>query len=167
MSEFPPKIAIVYYSKSGHSHQVAERLALALEADLFVLKTPRYALPIFGYMRAGFDSLRRKPSPLQHPLPAIKDHAAAIICGPVWTSYPAVPLISYLQQETHLPQIVGLMLTCGDHSPPQKAYMRAEQEFGRSFAAKAAIANSIEDQPQAETKIAEFVKAIREAIPPT
>jgi hypothetical protein len=118
-------------------------------------------------MRAGFDSLRRAPSQLQHPLPDIKDHAAVIICGPVWMSYPAVPLISYMQQETQLPQVVGLMLTCGGHLPQEKVFARAETELGRPFVAKDTIANDIEDQPKAETKIAEFAKAMNDALPPT
>jgi hypothetical protein len=166
MSASTPKIAIVYYTKTGHSRHVAERLALALDADIFSLHTPRYAFPYFGYMRAGFDSLRGAPSPLQLPLPDIADHDAVIICGPVWTSYPAVPLISYMQQEARLPQIMGIMLTCGDHSPPKKAYARAEKEFGRTFIAKSAIANGIEDQPEAEAKIIEFARSIRDAIAP-
>jgi flavodoxin len=165
MSDFIPRVAIICYSKTGHSWHVAERLALALDADLFAIQTQRYSFPFFGYMRAGFDSLRGAPAPLGHPLPDIKDHDAVIVCGPVWTSYPAVPLISYLQQETHLPFVMGLMLTCGDHSPPEKAYAKAEQELQRPFVAKAAISNNIEDQPEAETRIKEFARAIRDAIP--
>jgi hypothetical protein len=159
------KIAIVYYSKTGHSRHAAERLALALDADLFALHTPRYTFPFFGYLRAGLDSLRRTPSSLPRPLPDIKNHAAVIICGPIWTSYPAVPLISYMQQAPQLPQLVGLMLTCGSQSSPEKAYARAETELGRSFVTMATISNGIEDQPEAETKIAEFAKAMEDALP--
>ena len=164
MTDSTPKVAIVCYSKSGHSRQIAERLAAALGADIFDLRTPRYLLPFFGYMRAGFDSMRHTQAPLQYPLPDIAKYDAVIICGPVWTSYPAVPLISYMRQAKHLPSVIGLMLTSGDHSPPQKAYGVAEQELGRPFAAKSAISNNIEDQPEADTRIIEFTRVIRDAI---
>lgn len=164
MSDATPKITIVCYSKTGHSWNVAERLALVLDAQLFALQTQRYSFPYFGYIRAGIDSLRGAPTPLEHPLPDIKNDDAVIICGPVWTSYPAVPVISYLQQEPRLPRVVGLMLTCGDHSPPEKAYTMAEQEFGRPFVTKGAISNNIEDQPEADARIKEFASAIQDAL---
>jgi hypothetical protein len=56
------------------------------------------------------------------------------------------------------------MLTCGDHSPPEKAYAMAEQEFGRPFVTKGAISNSMEDQPEADARIKEFANAIQDAL---
>ncbi|MEJ8561967.1 hypothetical protein QTO30_12570 [Yoonia sp. GPGPB17] len=145
-----PKIAIVYYSKSGHSQLIAERLSTALGADVFALHTPRYGTPFFGYFRAGIDSLRRTRPPLAHPLPDIGGFDVAVLCGPIWTSYPAAPLISYMRQARNLPPVLGLMLTCGDHSPPEKAFAMAEVELGRGFQGKAAIGNSIENEPKAQ-----------------
>ncbi len=164
MPDTTPSIAIVYYSKTGHSQRVAERLAQVLDSEVFALRTPRYGFPVLGYLRAGFDSLRRAPAPLEHPLPDTRHHDALIICGPVWTSYPAGPLLGYLQQQTALPGVVGLMLTNGDHSPPEKAYAMAETELGRPFNATGAIANSIEDQPEAEARISAFASAIKDAL---
>ncbi len=151
-----PKIAIVCYSKSGHSRHIAEQLSEVLDADIYALTTARYMIPFFGYLRAGFDSVRRAPTPLTHPLPDIEGYDAAVLCGPVWTSYPAVPLISYMQQANYLPQVIGLLLTSGGHSPPQKAYAMAEQVLGRAFAVQEAIPNSIEDTPDMDDKIARF-----------
>jgi len=156
MSASAPKIAIVCYSKTGHSRHVAEQLSEVLDADIYALMTARYVFPLLGFLRAGFDSIRRAPAPLTHPLPDIKGYDAAIICGPVWTSYPAVPLISYMQQTSYLPPVVGLLLTSGEQSPPEKAYAMAEEVLGRAFAAQEVIPNSIEDTPAMHDKIARF-----------
>ena len=164
MPDSTPKIAIVCYSKTGHSWNVAEKLGLTLDADVYALRTKRYVFPFFGYMRAGFDSLRSAPAPLEHPLPDIRDHDAVIICGPVWTGYPAVPLLSYLQQETQLPEAVGLMLTCGETARPEKAFAIVAAELRRPLVAQDAISNSIEDQPEADQKIAAFANAMRDAV---
>lgn len=164
MSAKTPKIAIVYYSKSGHSGRVAERLAAVLGADLHQLRTPRYHVPFLGYMRAGLDSLRLVSSPLVQPLPDIQPYDAVIICGPVWTSYPAAPLLSYLRQQKNVPTVLGLLLTCGGHSPPEKAYAKAQKETGLRFVAEAAVSNSIEALPEAEGIITAFAEKILNAL---
>lgn len=167
MSAAAPNIAVVYYSKSGRSRSAAEKLAAALKADLCPLRIRRYGMPFLGYLRAGMDGLRQVQPQLQHPLPHIADRDAVVICGPIWTSYPATPLHSYLRQAEHLPPIVGLLLTCGDHSPPEKAYEMAEQVLGRHFVAKASIPNGLENTPEAQQTIKCFVTTILYAISPT
>lgn len=155
-----PKIAIVCYSKSGHSRQVADRIAAHLSTSVFALHTARYHMPFLGYLRAGLDSLRRNFSPLTHPLPDLTGYDAAIICGPIWTSYPAAPLSTFFKEAALLPPVLGLMLTHGNHSPPQKAFEQAEREIGRSFTAKDSISNNIENTPEAARRIADFARTV-------
>lgn len=155
------KTAIVYYSKSGHSRRAAELLADLLDADLHQLKTSRYRTPFLGYLRAGLDSLRLAKPSLAHPLPDLKRSDALVICGPIWTSYPAAPLRSYFQQVQHLPATLGLLLTCGDHSPPEKAYVLVEQELGRPLAAEAAIANDREMTTEERRILGDFADKLR------
>ncbi len=154
------KTAIVYYSKSGHSRRAAELLADLLDADLHQLKTTRYHTPILGYLRAGLDSLRLAKPSLAHPLPDLKRYDALVICGPIWTSYPAAPLRSYFQQVQHLPVTLGLLLTCGDHSPPEKAYILVEQELDHPLAVKAAIANDREMTTEEQRIFADFAATL-------
>jgi hypothetical protein len=44
-----------------------------------------------------------------------------ILGAPIWTSYAALPLRSFLSQKPDLPKRVALFLTHGSHSPAQKA----------------------------------------------
>ena len=156
-----PKIAIICYSKTGHSRNLAERLALMLDIDVFDLHTKRYGMPFFGFLRAGFDSVQGKLPPLQHPLPDIAGYDAAIICGAVWTSYPATPLISYMQEETQLPAALGLVLTHSDPKRPDDAFAKAEQAVGRPFVAVEAVLDKEVFLPSVEGRLAAFAEDMR------
>ncbi|MFG5383544.1 hypothetical protein [Yoonia sp. R2-816] len=160
MSKPDTKTAIVYYSKSGHSRRAAELLADILDTDLHQLKTTRYRTPFLSYLRAGLDSLRLAKPSLAHPLPELKRYDALVIRGPIWTSYPAAPLRSYFQQVQHLPATLGLLLTYGDHSPPEKAYALVEQELGHPLAVTAAIANDREMTTEEQRIFADFAATL-------
>lgn len=62
MSTASHDLCIAYYSRSGHSKRLAEKLAGELHTDLIEIAAPTYAGGILGYMRAGYDSLRQKGS---------------------------------------------------------------------------------------------------------
>lgn len=49
------------------------------------------------------------------------DYDLVLIGGPIWTSYPALPIRALLAGKPELPERVGLFLTYGGHSSPDKA----------------------------------------------
>ena len=164
MSETDPTTTVVYYSKSGHSHLAAQRVASALGATQYRLQTNRYGMPFLGYLRAGLDSLRQTRPPLTGLLPDLTGCDSLVICGPIWTSYPAAPLCSYLDQAANLPPVIGLLLTCGDHSPPEKAIALVESKLGRPLAATGAIPNKLENTAEGQKRLDDFIAATQQAI---
>lgn len=152
--------AIFLYSRSGHSRKVARWLKEHLPAELIETEFPQYASPIFGYARAGFDSLRQN-RPALPDLPDLKTFDLLILCGPVWTSYPSTPLRALLSNSQILPDKVALALTNGDHSPPEKAYATAESDLTRPLVATCCISNAIEGTPQMEEQLKAFVEDVR------
>lgn len=151
---------VVYYSLSGHTRRLADRIGVLLGADVFEIKADRYTWPIAGYMRAGFDSLRGARPKLQQPLPDLRGYDLVAIGGPVWTSYPATPLRSYLANLENLHCRVGLFLTNGDHSPPEDAWTLAEADFGQAFDTKLAISNATEATADAHERIDQFAQTL-------
>jgi hypothetical protein len=142
MDSLAAKTAIVVYSRTGHSLRAAERLAKSLNAEVIKLAAPRYGGPV-GYMWAGFQSIRQRGSLGPQSFSTLSNYDLVILCGPVWTSYPAIPLRGVLQS-IPLPPVVALFLTNGDHSPAAKAFDVGEADLGRSFAAKTSLANAKE-----------------------
>ncbi|SEW26426.1 hypothetical protein SAMN04488515_1921 [Cognatiyoonia koreensis] len=156
-------IAIVYYSRSGHSERLARILSERLNATLIHLVAPRYQSGLFAYLRAGFHSLRQTCDLPEQAFDTLARYRAVIICGPVWTSYPATPLRGLLRSDIPMPKTVGLFLTCADHSPAQKAFDTAEADFGGPFTATASLSNDDEGTDRETRQIDSFCQTILSA----
>ena len=112
MDNTPSKIGIVVYSRSGHSRRLAKKLADTLDATIIELNAPGYK-GAFGYMQAGYESLRQTCTLAPQSVTSLSDYDRIILCGPVWTSYPAAPLRGLLRSDITLPESVSLFLTSG------------------------------------------------------
>ncbi|MEM9638505.1 MAG: hypothetical protein AAGA94_12725 [Pseudomonadota bacterium] len=148
--------AVVYFSLYGHSERAARKLAEALSADLIALRAPSYRRSVVGYIRAAVDSLRQKCDLPPQEFTSLKRYHRLVLCGPVWTSYPATPLRGLLRSDVELPAQIGLFLTSGGHSPSQKAFDTAEADLGRPLAATAALGNSVEGTVEEEAILTRF-----------
>ena len=121
---------ILYYSRSGTTRTLAEALANALDADLAEITCPRYK-GLFGYLRAGHNSLKGKIPPIEMPDLHPADYDLVLLGAPIWTSYPAVPLRAFLANKPALPERVGLFFTYGGHSPAEAATTMTQDLLGK------------------------------------
>jgi len=88
---------VVYYSRSGHTRQVAELLAEKMTADLQELidQSPRKGL--FGWLKSGRDAIKEKETelaPLQHKP---EDYDLVLVGTPVWAAHPAPAVRTFLK----------------------------------------------------------------------
>ncbi len=114
------KTLILYYSRTGTTDKLAMLLQQELDADIEPIRCGRYA-GLWGYVRAAYDSLKRRLPDLETVNANLGDYDQLLVGGPIWTSYPATPLRAFLKANQSLPDRVGLFLTYGGHSPPEKA----------------------------------------------
>ena len=156
---------VVFYSRSGHSKRLASRLAADLQTTTIELTAPAYEARFFGYARAGFDSLRQTHALGPQTITSLDACDHVVICGPVWTSYPAVPLRGVLRGGIRLPHLVSLFLTAGSQALAQKAIAVAQADLGRPFVATAALANADEGTAEEERLITTFLSDLLAAHP--
>lgn len=162
MSKATPEICIAFYSRSGRSRRLAAKLSEELHADKVEITAPKYGGRILGYTRAGFDSLLQKGALTPQAFDTLTQYRHVILVGPVWTSYPAVPLRALMRKSDSLPQAVSLFLTSGAHSPPQKAFIVGSDDLGRPFVATGVLPNSAEGTAQEVRTIERFVRELNE-----
>lgn len=149
---------IAVYSRTGHSKRVAERLAEALDATVIDIDAPAYGAGPVGYVRAAIDSLRQGDAKLKDGLPSLSGFQRVILCGPVWTSYPATPIRTVLRGRSDLPRSVSLFLTSGAHSPAEKAFKTAVRDLGHPLAAVASLPNGKAGSAEEDRIVEEFLK---------
>lgn len=95
----PPRVLVVYYSRSGNTETMAQTIARYFEADLMVLEPDGYSLGLWGYLGAAWDSIWRRSA--RQVTPGQVDLAAyrvVFIGGPIWYWRPAPPLWIFVEQ---------------------------------------------------------------------
>lgn len=115
------KILVLYHSRTGSTEKVAKALKAELGADIMEIKCTRYKGGWFRYLLAGYDSVTGRLPPVEVPDFRATNYDLVLLGSPIWTSYPALPLRAFLAGDRNLPTRVGLFLTFGGHSPPDKA----------------------------------------------
>lgn len=152
------KIAVVYYSMSGHSRRLATTLSSATGGALVELIAPSYQNGFWKYVRIAFDSVCRKSPKIDIDLESFSVFDRIILCAPVWASYPATPMRRFLTSQTDLPQQVALFLTSGDEAPASKAFSAAASDLGRPITVAANLPNKYKDTPEETRQISSFLE---------
>jgi hypothetical protein len=100
---------VLCYSRTGTTKKVATALAESLGAELAELRCDRYPPNARGYVRAAYDSIRRRLAPVSAPPAVGRGYDLAVIASLIWTSYPAVPVLSFLKGRPKLPGKVAVV----------------------------------------------------------
>ena len=93
-------VLIVYYSWSGTTRSVAERMQRMLHCDIYEV-VPAVPYPSNGddtHYRAVEERESGNLPELRGELPDLSKYDVILIGGPVWSDYMATPLMSYMAQ---------------------------------------------------------------------
>lgn len=154
------KTLILYYSRTGTTDKLARLLQQELSADMAPLRCECYA-GVWGYVRAAYDSLKRRLPDLEPVDVNLSDYDQLLIGGPIWTSYPATPLRAFLKENQTLPARVGLFLTYGGHSPPEKAELDVQDLLPQPLQASVFVSASDLAQGRNLHQLTQFVRMFK------
>lgn len=107
------KILVIYYSLSGNTRALAEKIAEKTGADIFVLETERpYSMSSIG------EETKREVATGNWPVlkgdpPDMREYDCALVGGPVWSHTVSSPVRSLLKQMDFQGKMVAPFLTCG------------------------------------------------------
>jgi hypothetical protein len=112
---------VLYYSNTGNTRLVAERLAGELGAQLAEVTCPAYRrFPLL----IAWDIFTRRLPRIQLSVPPTGGYDLVVVGGPVWGGRPAPPLLRALADYRNTIGRVGLFVTASGTSPkfpPQRA----------------------------------------------
>lgn len=93
------KILVAYFSRTGHTRRVAERVAAALHADLAPITERASRAGPLGYLRSAVDAVLARPSAIER---SAHDPAAGydlvVIGTPVWVWRLPAPVRAWLRR---------------------------------------------------------------------
>lgn len=165
MSQVTPWTAIICYSLTGHTEKLAQRLADSLDARLLRVQSDRYRRGLLGYLRAGYDSLRRSYPPVTADIPDLSDCGTVIFCAPVWAGRPATPIRAVMAGRRDWPARIGLVLTSGSPISGDAPFAQAETDLGRPCDLRANLANTQEGTEAETARLDAFLTRLRANAP--
>jgi len=89
------KPLVVYYSRSGNTKLVAEKLANILDADLEEIQEAKDRHGVFGWLGARWDAMMKRPTELtsQH---STEGRTLMILGMPIWVRNPPPAIRQYI-----------------------------------------------------------------------
>ncbi len=157
----PPRILVVYYSRSGHTKQLAEQLARALSADLEAIADPTDRSGVRGYLRSGFEAGFQRIVPIAECTHDPNDYELVVVGTPVWNMSVSSPVRSYLHRYQDRLRKVAFFCTCGG-SGGQRAFAQMARVCGLAPAATLIVREA--ELATAEPKIAQLVRQVGESL---
>lgn len=119
---------IIYYSRTGKSRRVAERLAGEWGVPAVeIIPSGRFG-GIFGYLKAGYLASGWRKVDYRFSGEIVADESTwLVLVSPVWAGRCAAPVYSALEA---LPPLRRTLVLVHDGSDPEKVYCRMEGRYG-------------------------------------
>ncbi|HHW16724.1 MAG TPA: flavodoxin [Methanothermobacter sp.] len=92
------KILVIYYSRSGDTQKIGEKIASELGCDIEKIEDTQDRSGIIGFLRSAYQAIRGKDTTLKPYNKNPQDYDLVIIGTPIWASRPSIPISTYLKE---------------------------------------------------------------------
>jgi len=106
------KVLVVYYSRTGHTQLVAEKLAKKFNADLERLIDKKKRTGPIGFTAAGKDAVAGKTTVIEPLKVSLSDYDIILIGGPSWFGNVTPAVRTFIMQNDLSGKKIGLFGLC-------------------------------------------------------
>lgn len=107
------KVLIVYYSRTGTTKKVAERLSQELGAECEEIIDHKKRAGFFGFLGAGLDALRKKVTKIDPPEKDPAGYDLVIVGTPIWAGLMAPAARTFLSDNRGKIKKIAFLATMG------------------------------------------------------
>lgn len=151
------KTLVAYYSRSGHTKQVAKAIAEQLNADLEEINDLKNRSGFFGFIIAGFDGTFKKPTQIKEIEKDPAQYDLVIMGSPIWGFVNSAPALrTYVSQNKDKFKKVAFFLTMGG-SPGKSAVADLEKVCGKKSLAMLEITEDQIGKGTQAQKVDQFI----------
>jgi flavodoxin len=156
------KSLVVYYSKSGTTKKIAERIAKKINADIEELIDKKKRTGIIGWLKAGRDGMKKTATEIEPVKYDPSKYDIVIIGGPLWGFNSVAPAArTYLALNKARIKKTAFFMTRGGASPSDKALHDLKELYGNSTAATLDLRQADIDSDESAKMIELFVSAVK------
>ena len=155
------KTLVVYYSRTGKTRFVAEKVAAELEADIEEVVDLKSRNGRFGFLKAGYDATRGNETEIGETQKLPSDFNLIVVGTPVWNSRPASAVSTYLKRNDFAGKKVAVFCT-NEGMGEEKAVDRTKALISNGdIVGELVVSKVFENQEENESKISDWCNKLR------
>ena len=154
------KILCLYYSRSGNTRMVMEKIAELLNAELVEITDGKKRSGFIGFLTSGFDATKKTPEQLEsfHTEQPLNTYDHVILGTPVWAGRCCSIMKSFLiSHGKELPEKVSYVITHMGVNDYEQIYAQMDQYLDQPHTVGLSIQPKADDYHQ---KIYDFMRTI-------
>lgn len=157
------KALVVYFSVTGNTQFVAQKIAEELGADLCEVKDKTYQKGASLFLRGGLASLRKKTSEIEVSKSA-DEYDFLIVGSPVWTGKVAPAIRTFLGKNNFSNKQLACFVTLGGRKP-QKTLDDFKQILSpKVIVGEFAATKPLDTKEETQQKVAVWCSQIQQAL---
>ena len=90
------KTLVAYYSRTGHTRQIAEAIAAQCSAQVEQIRDVRNRTGWLGYWRSAYEALRKRPAVIKDVANNPATYDLVVLGTPVWAGNMSSPMRTYI-----------------------------------------------------------------------
>lgn len=154
------KTLVAYYSRTGHTEQLAREIAARCGADIEKISDDGIDRSgLFGYLRSGWQALSGARPPIRKAVRNPGDYELVVIGTPVWNWSLASPVRSYAVRHARQFKRVAFFCTEGG-SGERRAWAELQRICGKPPLATIAVKEGDLERPRHAQPLQRFVKRL-------
>jgi flavodoxin len=157
------KTLVVYYSRTGNTKYVAEKIAENLAADTCEVIDKKSRKGRLGFVRGGYESIRKKLTEIELSK-TVDNYDLLIIGSPVWANGIAPAIRTFINQNNLSNKKIASFVTLKGNDPTKAFDSLKEAIFPNESSAELGITNDLKNREEVENQIIDWCKEITEQI---
>jgi flavodoxin len=154
------KTLVVYYSRTGKTRFVAEKVASELKAEIEEVVDLKSRSGRFGFLKAGYDATRGNETEIEEIKKSASDFELILIGTPVWNSRPASAISTYLKRNDFAGKKVAVFCT-NEGMGEEKAVDRTKALISKGdIVGELVVSKVFENQEETKSKISDWCRKL-------
>jgi flavodoxin len=150
------KTLIVYYSRTGKTRFVAEKVIAELKADIEKIVDLKNRSGRFGFLKAGYDATRGNETEIAETQKSPSEYDLIVIGTPVWNSRPASAIRTYLKKNDLAGKKVAVFCT-NEGMGEEKAVERTKALISNGdIVGELVVSRVFENKEENDSKISDW-----------
>ena len=159
------RVLVVYYSRTGRTRQLAERLARELHGTTLAITEPRTRFGLLGYPRSLIEAVTGRDAAIDAPRRSPLEYDLVLFGTPVWGWHLSSPMRALARRWSRRAARVAFFATMGG-SGSRAAFDELRRLLGRPPLAELALTErecADLTAPESRLKVERFVQRLQQA----